>query len=433
MEGPFTSAKGEIQPEITEADQSSIEEAVLSVPPDPDASPPLRFEITPHLSLGAKIQLSFLRRINRDLNYRQDDDRHRIEGTFDLATKAVPRLNVEMFMEARLTDQRFFTDRDGQTDRETKVQLRRGYILWRGAVFPSVDLQVGRQRFADSREWIYDENLDAVRIRFNKDLFALEFSASSNLLDPEESEDRIRNYVVYALFEPNQDDKIALYWISRNDPGEENRDPAFFGFSWKGKSFLNQKYWLDIASVSGRDGSVKLQGYGADLRWTYLFDQWMEPSITLGYAFGSGDPDPLDDVDTSFRQTGLQDNQGKFNGTVKFKYYGELFDPELSNMRIKTIGFGIIPFKKISLDLVYHYYSLVYSHPAPNNTLRDSGIKEDPSGKSKDLGHEVDLIVGLKISHRVRIEISTAAFLPGKAYPGSDNAYSGEVTVRILF
>lgn len=433
MEGPFTFAKGEIQPAVTEADPSPIEEAVISVSPDPDASPSLRFEITPHLSMGAKMQLSLLRRVNRDLDGSEEDDRNRSEATFDLATKIVPRTDIDLFAEARLTDRRLSTDADGEKEHETKVRLRRGYLLWRGALFPSIDLQVGRQRFADPREWIYDENLDAVRVRFNKDLFALEFSVSSNLLDPEEPEDRIRNYVAYATYQPGQKDKLALYWISRSDPTQEDQDPAFLGFSWKGRFFQNQKYWLDIASVSGRDGSVKLRGYGVDLMWTLLFDLWMEPSLTLGYAFGSGDPNPLDDVDGSFRQTGLQDNQGKFNGTVKFKYYGELFDPELSNMRIRTLGFGIIPFKKTSFDFVYHDYSLVYSHPAPNNTLRDVGIKKDPSGESKDLGHEVDLIVGLGISRMVRIEISMAAFMPGRAFPGSDNAYSGEGAVRVLF
>lgn len=431
MEGPFAFAR-EIQPAVTEADQPAAEETVSSASLDPDASPALRFEVTPHLSIGAKMQLSVLRRSNRDLNNKKEDDQNRTETTLGLATEVIPRTDIEIFAEARLTDQRFFMDGEGQTTDETKVRLKRGYILWRGAVFPAIDLQVGRQRFADSREWIYDENLDAVRLKLNKDLFALEFSVSSNLFDPEDPEDRIRNYVAYAAYEPSKGDKIALYWIARHSPGGD-QNPEFVGLSWRGKSFQNQKYWLDLASISGRDGSVKLQGYGADLRWTYLFDQWMEPSITLGYAFGSGDPNPLDDVDGSFRQTGLQDNQGKFNGAVKFKYYGELFDPELSNMRIRTFGLGIIPFKKTSLDFVYYSYSLVYSHLAPNHTLRDVGIKKDPSGKSKDLGHEVDLIVGLKISRLARVEISTAAFIPGKAFPGSDSAYSGEMTVRILF
>lgn len=433
MDGAFTFATAETQPAIAKGDPTSIVEGASSAPPDPEASPPLRFEVTPSLLFGAKMQLSFLRRSNRDLDDGKEDGQSRTEASLDLATKIVPRADIDLFAEARLTDRRLSTDADGRTDHKTEVQLRRGYLLWRGALFPSIDLQVGRQRFVDSREWIYDENLDAVRLTFNKDPFSLEFSVSTNLLDPAKPEDRIRNDVVYAAYEPSRSDRFALYWISRNDPGEEKGDPTFLGFSWKGKGFQNQKYWLDIASVSGRDGAVRLQGYGADFRWSYLFDQSAEPSITLGYAFGSGDPNPLDNVDGNFRQTGLQDNQGKFNGTVKFKYYGELFDPELSNMRIATVGFGIIPFRKSSLDVVYHSYSLVYSHPKPNNTLRDVGIKKEPSGKSKDLGREVDVIFGWKLSGLIRMEISTAAFIPGKAFPRSDNAYSGEMTVRILF
>lgn len=115
---------------------------------------------------------------------------------------------------------------------------------------------------------------------------------------------------------------------------------------------------------------------------------------TLGFAFGSGDSDPDTDVDRNFRQTGLHDNSGKFNGNTKFKYYGEVFDPELSNMMIWTAGAGIRPSKNTSLDVVYHHYSQVDR----SDELRDVDIDPDPTGKSRDLGHAVDLIVGASVS-----------------------------------
>ena len=155
----------------------------------------------------------------------------------------------------------------------------------------------------------------------------------------------------------------------------------------------------------------------------------MEPSVTIGYAFGSGDPDLADGVDKNFQQTGLQDNQGKFNGVTKFKYYGELFEPELSNIMIGTTGIGISPFQKSSLDVVYHYYSQVYRA----NLLRDVGIKKEPSGRSKDLGHEVDLIFGIKIIRNIQMEIFTAIFIPGKAFSDTDRAFSQELKAQITF
>ncbi|WDT78006.1 MAG: alginate export family protein (plasmid) [Candidatus Manganitrophus sp.] len=401
------------------------------VPPviDPDASPALSFEITPRFSMGAKLGMNFQRRANRDLDDAEEDDRTDTEASLDLAAQLILTRDILFFVDLDFSDERLFRDDEGRTERETKGQFDRLYLLWERFLFPSLDLQVGRQRFNDAREWLYDEELDAVRLFYTKDPFDLELSVGTNLLDPEEPEEKIRNYVLYGTYQFGRKEKISLYGVAQRDPTDAERNPNFVGLLWRGKAIKDQKYWLEIASLSGREGSTRLSGYAFDFAWTSRFDSPLEPSFTIGYAFGSGDSDREEGADRNFRQTGLQDNEAKFNGVRKFKYYGELFDPELSNMRIRTLGFGIIPFEKFSFDLVYHSYSLVYS----DVELRDVGIREDPSGRSKDLGQEVDLIVGLKMTPQVLLEISTAAFIPGKAFSDSGNAYSGELTVRVSF
>ncbi|WP_168059103.1 alginate export family protein [Candidatus Manganitrophus noduliformans] len=401
------------------------------VPPviDPDASPALSFEITPRLSVGAKIEINFLRRINRDLDRAEEDDRIDTEASLDLAAQLILTKDILFFVDLDFSDERLFRDGEGQAERETKGQFDRLYLLWERFFSPSLDLQVGRQRFNDAREWLYDEELDAVRLFYTQAPFDLELSASTNLLDPEGPEEKIRNYVLYGTYQFGRKEKISVYVVAQRDPTDEERNPNFVGLLWRGKAIEDQKYWLEIASLSGREDSTRLSGYAFDFAWTSEFDLPLEPSVTIGYAFGSGDPEPEDGVDRNFRQTGLQDNEAKFNGVRKFKYYGELFDPELSNMRIRTLGFGIIPFEKFSFDVVFHSYSLVYS----GVELRDTGIREDPSGTSKNLGKEVDLIVGFKMTPEMLLEVSTAAFVPGKAFPGAGNAYSGEVTIRVSF
>ncbi len=396
---------------------------------DPDASPALSFPITPRLSLGAKLEIGLLRRINRDLAYEKEDDRTRLESTLSLAAQLILHKNVLIFGEADLFDERLFQDGKGRTSRVTEVQLDRLYILWEGLLFPFLDLQLGRQRFNDPREWLYDEKLDAVRLFFRKEPFDLELSMSTNLLDPDDAEEEIQNYVVYATYLFGRKEKISLYGVAQRDPTEEERNPIFLGLLWRGKAIKDQKYWLEFASLSGQEGSTRLRGYGIDLGWTSLLDYSLEPSITFGYALGSGDPDLADSVDRNFQQTGLQDNQGKFNGVTKFKYYGELFEPELSNITIGTTGIGISPFQKGSLDIVYHYYSQVYR----TDFLRDVGIRREPSGASRDLGHEVDLVIGIKITKNIQMDIFTAIFIPGKAFPDADRAYSQELKARISF
>ena len=97
-------------------------------------------------------------------------------------------------------------------------------------------------------------------------------------------------------------------------------------------------YWVEVAHVRGREGARTLRGYGVDVGLTSRLRLPWQPALTVGVAFGSGDTDPTGRVDRSFRQTGLHDNEGTWAGVAKFKYYGELLDPELSNLLVLTGG-----------------------------------------------------------------------------------------------
>jgi alginate production protein len=188
--------------------------------------------------------------------------------------------------------------------------------------------------------------------------------------------------------------------------------------------------WLELAYAGGEDGSNKVRGFGFDLGSTYEFDLSLEPSITLGYAFGTGDGDPDDDVDNSFRQTGLQNNEGSFNGVPDFQYYGELLDPELSNLSIFTAGTGINLTEESSIDLVYHYY---LQHKA-SDSLRDAGIDADPDGQSKRLGSEIDLIIGYEGTKGLELALKLGYFIPGEAFPSeSENGFLTRLEIQYEF
>ena len=163
----------------------------------------------------------------------------------------------------------------------------------------------------------------------------------------------------------------------------------------------------------------------------YAFDIDFEPYITLAYAFGSGDSNPDDGTDKNFRQTGLQGNEGDFNGVIDFLYYGEVFDPELSNMSIFTVGLGTNPNEETSIDLVYHYYRQIEA----SEELREIGIDAEPSGESKDLGHEIDLILGYEgFSERVAVGIFFGYFIPGDAFSSSSgNAFLSKIIMEYEF
>ncbi|MBF8302324.1 MAG: hypothetical protein HW396_605, partial [Candidatus Dadabacteria bacterium] len=241
---------------------------------------------------------------------------------------------------------------------------------------------------------------------------------SNNLIEPNDEEDVIINYILYNAYRYGRKDEIAFYGIVRQDPSED-QDLAFVGIYWKSRSIKDQKFWIHAASSLGFEESNSLMGSGVDLGWISRFDLWLEPSLTMGFALGS----------KNFRQTGLEDNNGRFNGVVKFRYYGEVLDPELSNIMIPTLALGIIPFDETSLDIVYHYYAQVEK----TDELRDADVDEDLTGEDRDLGHEVDLIFGTEIIKNVQIEFDAGVFIPGKAFPEDDPAYLGKLEFLIVF
>ena len=164
-----------------------------------------------------------------------------------------------------------------------------------------------------------------------------------------------------------------------------------------------------------------MQGYGFDVRGTYRFpDLPLQPSITLGYAFGSGDDNPNDDTNHEFWQTGLQSNEGRFGGVTQFMYYGETLDPELTNLKIFTAGFSFRPAGNAFIDLVYHRYGL---DKMVRGELRSSALtalmNQDDTHLSKDVGSEIDIILGFRNLFGLRrfgFEMRAGWFRPGKAY-----------------
>jgi alginate production protein len=167
--------------------------------------------------------------------------------------------------------------------------------------------------------------------------------------------ERINTYVLQATYGLPDSIELEGYVIVRDDRAADRQRPVFLGVRSRGERVEDLDYWFELGYVGGRDGSKRIRGWAVDLGATYELQVAPKPSLTLGVAVGSGDRSPDDARDKSFRQTGLQANEGDFGGATEFTYYGEAADPELSNLAIFTVGIGVRPSEKLSLDLVYHY------------------------------------------------------------------------------
>ncbi len=387
---------------------------------DPDAPPETRYRLAPYLTFGAELKLDYEYRTNLGLDDRRNGDAALSTPELSLALSFDPDPRLQAFLSLTLSRDFVWKIEAGGSEPSGDPTLTiEEAFLWVHLLPGGFSLQIGRQRFEDERQWLYDAELDGVRLRYERGAFAVELSASragwvrENVLSGHTPE-QINNYMLFAGYTPLEDLTFEAYVIARDDQDADRRRPVFVGVRSRGEPIADLDYWVELGYVGGQDGSRRISGWGVDLGATYEFQVPPKPALTLGFAFGTGDGNPNDGTDRTFRQTGLQENETDFGGATDLKYYGEVLDPELSNLAILTAGVGIRPSDHVSLDLIYHYY---LQHRA-STTLRNAGIDVEPSGRSRRLGSEVDLVLGIEdLLGHLDVRAALGYFSPGAAFP----------------
>jgi hypothetical protein len=127
----------------------------------------------------------------------------------------------------------------------------------------------------------------------------------------------------------------------------------------------------------------------------------------------------------------LNSNKDNYRGVTRFRYYGELLRPELSNLQVITVGFGHRFLSASSLDLVYRNFRQVYA----STSLRSARIRAPLNGEDRDVGDEIDLVIGVEEWRNWELMIVGSVFLPGDAFgPNADEkAYRADLRVRYIF
>lgn len=359
-----------------------------------------------------------------DLDRRDPEDRQDSESSF--RGRFIYRPSTSFVGVLEVSHRRLWRkdDEDGRIERDATV-LGETFGYWFDPFGMATDVQAGRIDFDEEREWLYDQNLDGIRLFTAwRDLIS-EFSVTTTLSDGRPFDEDTVNYMLY-VSNGEEDEHLAAYVIHRDSDFGAGLDRTHMGVRAHGE-FLDDFYsWLDLAYMHGDDAGTTTAGWGIDMGTTWMLDSGL--NFTAAYAMGQGD-EPESSRNNAFRQTGLQDNNARFAGVTSFRYYGELADPELSNLEIFTAGIGYRFKRKVSLDLVGHYYR----QDELSNRWRESEIDSRPNGRSKDLGWEADLILGWRTHPSWDIEVVAAYFDPGKAFNDEDHALLGKVQLRFRF
>ena len=400
----------------------------------------------------------------RTFGEQPEEDRLVIEEyELELALEYEVSDNFYLFFVGTLIDDSETLETAGIDEEDRGLELNQlgfGYLFGETVVS---ELNLGRLEFLSASEWWiwWDEELDALRLQSSyanfDSMLALAEPQAPALTDQDDidaEEEGLRRSFLTLAWSARADQSLIFYYLDQQDRSsgyrageiedidrldEEDADLTWIGIGYLAEFDLGAAGELAVELHAARvDGDETVYGFGetdgqAEVEeierrdvegsaegilasWTPAqLDEW---TLILGHARGSGDSNPDDGRDESFRQTGLQGDSESF---------GELYQPELSNLSIDIIGLAWEFSDGIELALI----SYDYEQRERAEEMRDVSIEIDTTGESRDLGREIDLVLTVNARPGMELILTLAEFDPGKAYGEFSNRTSNFVKFEL--
>ncbi|MEE8142450.1 MAG: hypothetical protein V3T77_05070, partial [Planctomycetota bacterium] len=190
---------------------------------DPDRRRPAeQLVLWNRLTLGGEFQVEYEYRDDFDLDKHDNEDFSFIDTAFTLEAELDLGRYGYMFGTVISTKGYIIDDEDRDRDLDERTQIGELYFYWQRPLdLPGTDLQIGRQRFEDKREWIYDEPIDALRLYWQYGALELEYSWSFFISNPPRrlgdgsrpDVDDLYNQILMMRWRQSRDSYIAAYIV----------------------------------------------------------------------------------------------------------------------------------------------------------------------------------------------------------------------------
>jgi alginate production protein len=357
--------------------------------------------------------------------------------------------------------------------------LERGemWLQWDRMQGTPWSLQLGRVPLVERRSLWWDDDVDALRLRYVQGPWRLDTGLARTLLRVSSAEPGIPpdergvwrqwgeagwrwapRHLLEArwLWVADRSGTPAMgsTWPTGSTPDTSDLQARWIGLrasgDWRtapaGGARLG--YWAEAVWMGGREQRTALvtaasgavtagasaqravRGQAVDLGLSGTLGLPLRPSLTLAYARGSGGADD-DTQDRNFRQTGLHENKVRLAGVKRLRRYGELLQPDLSNLAVTTLGTGLHLLGNSSLELVLHRYR----QAVPAARVTGARLSAVPEGLQTTLGREIDLFLALREWSWLELTLRWSRFEPGTAYAANrrDPAHALELGLALNF
>ena len=166
-----------------------------------------------------------------------------------------------------------------ETPRRSEKEVERGefWLYWQRLFDSDAAIKIGRQNFAEPRQWWWDDDLDALRFDYTRDSWHLTFgvaeaftrkSSLEKFIDPQD--DDVLRLLAHADWKLSSSVQFSAFYLRQRDHSprpsldslvetaradESDADLRWIGLRCAGDIGLSSggtlKYWLDTAVVSG--------------------------------------------------------------------------------------------------------------------------------------------------------------------------------------
>lgn len=198
---------------------------------------------------------------------------------------------------------------------------------------------------------------------------------------------------------------------------------------WRPANGLRLGYWADAAMLRGTeqrtdyteqgDGSFlagnttqrRVRGHAVDLGSVLIFPLPLRPSIGAASRAARAASAAPRWTPTSARPACRRTRPG-CAGVKRLRIYGELLQPELSNLEVRSLSAGVRLLDNSSLELIGYRYR----QPVPSTSIPGARLSADPLGVSGDIGHEIDVLFALREWKHFELTLRWSRFTPGTAF-----------------
>lgn len=358
-------------------------------------------------TLGGRFEGAYADHINTDLNETPEKESE-LSSAFQVDVAADVGRLVQAYSKVQfLRDYALNPSLRGPGE----VRVKEANLMIRTGARSPLAFQVGRVRLRDAREWFSDDYLDALSVVVRDDKTNIQAGVSQGISFDSGSRSRSDERQLFAVgsYEFTRAFEVGAQVLARRDRTRKER-PVWTFFEVSGRVDQSTRYWGNVALRRGqRDDGTRLKGWAFDTG--VIVRPWDGgPSLSASYAIGSGDRTPNDGVDDVFRQTGLEDNETRLAGVKRIQTFGELLDPELSNLRVLSLGLGW-RWSAASFDAIHH----IYMQDVPRKRATDSNLSLRPTGQYGVFGHELDTVLTMRLRHGIDVSIISGFYVPTPA------------------